>query len=230
MEPSTVIEGRDIVRTFADGTRRIEVLRGASLSLAAGQIGALLGRSGSGKSTLLQMLGLLAAPDAGTVRISGRDTKGMSSRQRAKVRAKDLGFVFQASNLLPQHNALNNVVLPFLGSPSEGRARATLLLEDLGLGDRTEHRPDQLSGGEQQRVALARAMINEPVVILADEPTGSLDATNEHALLDVLRALAARGTAVLLITHSESVAATAAVRWSLDDGRVTGSEIGSEFR
>lgn len=220
MTPTPVIEARGLQLTYDSGPTRVEALRDVSLTLRSGQVGALLGRSGSGKTSLLQVLGLLARPDAGTVLIRGCDTTGWSPRERAEARGADLGFVFQSANLLPQHNALVNVMLAWRGPAAIGRARALSLLDGLGLGDRVGHRPDQLSGGEQQRVAVARALINDPIAVLADEPTGALDVETEQVLLDTLVALAASGTAVLIITHSSVVAARAGVRWALDSGRI----------
>lgn len=215
-----VIAARHVDHHFGTGPRRIDVLRDVSVEVRAGQFAALVGRSGSGKTTLLQILGLLATPAAGEVVIGGRAVTGLSSRSLAALRREMLGFVFQAGNLLPQHDALTNVLLPWAGATGPGRERALELLEQFGIADRARHRPDQLSGGEQQRVALARALVNRPRVVLADEPTGSLDADNERSLLGLLRAMADADTAVLVITHSPTVAAAADTTWSLVDGRV----------
>lgn len=210
-----VLAGRDISHSYGAGTSRTEVLRDVSLAVHAGEFAALVGRSGSGKTTLLQILGLLAAPSAGEVLIDGTSVAGASGKTLARLRRDTLGFVFQAGNLLPQHDAVSNVMLPWAGQSSEGRRRAMELLERFGVADRAHHRPDQLSGGEQQRVALARALVNRPPIILADEPTGSLDADNERLLLRLLRELTDDGTAVLVITHSPTVAAATDTSWSL---------------
>lgn len=215
-----VLAGRHIEQSYGVGARRIEVLRDVSLAVHAGEFAALVGRSGSGKTTLLQILGLLATPTAGEVLIDGTSVRGESARRLARLRRDTLGFVFQAGNLLPQHDALSNVMLPS-AQPGGSRARAMELLERFGMADRAHHRPDQLSGGEQQRVALARALVNRPRIVLADEPTGSLDVDNERALLGLLRALADDGTAVLVITHNPAVAAATDITWSLADGRLT---------
>lgn len=219
MNAEAVVEARGLVATYPDGHRRTEVLSGASLVLEAGQVAALVGRSGSGKSTFLHLLGLLTRPASGSVRIQGRAAETLHDRERARLRGQAIGFVFQAANLLPQHSALNNVVLPWQGASGQGIGRARGLLDSFGLAGRLHHRPDQLSGGEQQRVALARALVNRPAVLLADEPTGALDSENERALLDELRTLAAQGTAVLIVTHSQLVASYADVRWTLEGGR-----------
>ncbi|MCW2643288.1 MAG: putative oligopeptide transporter, ATP-binding protein, partial [Dactylosporangium sp.] len=166
-------------------------------------------RSGSGKTTLLQIVGLLMPPDSGSVLIDGRDAWGLSDNDRTELRRSSLGFVFQAFNLLPQHTALRNVTLPHRGSARTGTAKARELLERVGLAARAIHRPNELSAGEQQRVALARALINDPLNVLADEPTGNLDAANERVMLTLFREIADEGRAVLLVTHSEAVAASA---------------------
>ncbi|WP_063774099.1 ABC transporter ATP-binding protein [Streptacidiphilus rugosus] len=223
MEHSTMppLQARGISKSFTLHQRRIDAVREANLSLAAGEVTALVGRSGSGKTTLLQVIGLLTPPDAGEVLIAGNDAWSLSGDARADLRARTLGFVFQSFNLLPQHSAVLNVALPFRGPRRVGLQRAGQLLERVGLADRATHHPSQLSAGEQQRVALARALVNDPQALLADEPTGNLDAANEEQLLDLFRELAAEGRAVLLITHSDTVAARADRVFRMVDGAPT---------
>ncbi|GIE83115.1 macrolide ABC transporter ATP-binding protein [Actinoplanes philippinensis] len=212
------LQVRDVHKSFALHGERIDVLRGADLSLAAGKVTALVGRSGSGKTTLLQIAGLLAGADRGSVRISGRDVHELSDNRRADLRRRSLGFVFQAFNLLPQHTAAKNVALPHLGGGRDAARRAHELLGRVGLGARAGHRPGELSAGEQQRVAVARALVNDPVVVLADEPTGNLDADSEAAVLALFREIARDGRGVLLVTHSEAVCRSADVVIRMSDG------------
>ncbi len=183
----------------------LQVLRGVDLSVAPGEVVALLGSSGAGKTTLLHLLGTLDKPDQGTVRFEGQDLFRLSERQRARFRNERLGFVFQFHHLLDEFTALENVAMPayIRGlSTAEANRKATVLLDRLGLSARLTHRPQELSGGEQQRVAVARALVNEPRLILADEPTGNLDAANAHGLFSLLVELAAeRGVACLVATH-----------------------------
>lgn len=199
---------------------RIDVLSGVSLDVHSGRISALTGRSGSGKSTLLHVLGLLTPPDSGRILLDGQDVTGLRDARLADLRRHELGFVFQSSNLLPQHSALDNVVLPAALRRAAALRRGRELLERVGLAERAEHRPGELSGGEQQRVALARALVNDPRVLLADEPTGSLDGHSEQLLLGLFRELADEGRAVVIVTHDRSVAAVADVVSHLADGRL----------
>ncbi|WP_406496490.1 ABC transporter ATP-binding protein [Streptomyces sp. NBC_00846] len=196
------------------------MLQDVCLSVNAGEVTALVGHSGSGKSTLMHVLGLLTEPDSGQVLIEGKDTAGLSDGERADLRRDRIGFVFQSYNLLPQHSALRNVALPWSGRLREGNARAAELLGRVGLAERAGHRPGELSGGEQQRVALARALINDPRVILADEPTGNLDTDSEQLLLGLFRELADEGRAVLLVTHNSVVSDFADTVHRLADGKL----------
>ena len=205
-----VLVVEDLRRTFYQGGEAIEVLRGVDLRIAPGEIVALLGPSGSGKSTLLQAVGLLEGGFQGAISIDGTRVEKLSNNDRTRVRREKLGFVYQFHHLLPDFNALENVVLPqlILGRPTAAaEERASGLLGDLGLGQRLTHRPSQLSGGEQQRVAVARALANEPVLVLADEPTGNLDeATAQKVLAEFLRLVRARGSAALVATHNQELA------------------------
>ena len=207
---SEILEVRDLRRSFVQGGVTIEVLRGVDLTVARGEIVALLGPSGSGKSTMLQAVGLLEGGFSGAITIDGQRVETLDAAARTAVRRDRLGFVYQFHHLLPDFSAAENVVLPQLirgARPTAARDRAKLLLSDLGLADRLDHRPAQLSGGEQQRVAVARALANEPVLVLADEPTGNLDeATAAKVLAEFVRLVRARGSAALVATHNIALA------------------------
>jgi lipoprotein-releasing system ATP-binding protein len=202
---------RDIRRTFVQGDRRLEVLRGVTLDLQAGEIVALVGQSGSGKSTLLHIAGLLEHPDGGDVVLDGKGAGKLGDGARTALRRRFLGFVYQYHHLLPEFSALENVMLPQMLnglSRSESRVRANDLLTMVGLKERAEHRPGRLSGGEQQRVAIARAVANAPRVLLADEPTGNLDASTAETVFRQLLALVREtGMAALIATHNPELAA-----------------------
>lgn len=218
-----VIDG--IERRFEQGPRALNVLQGASLTLAAGEVVALVGPSGSGKSSLLHIVGLLEKPDGGTISLGGAVIDNENDATRTALRLQHIGFVYQAHNLLPEFTAQENIALP---ARLAGRARASAMqdaliaLERLGLADRATHLPSQLSGGEQQRVAIARALANQPSLVLADEPTGSLDAAAGEKVADLLFAEAReQGTAILLATHDLDLAARADRIVRLQDGKIT---------
>lgn len=215
---------RNVVRTYHSGGGDLPVLRGVDLSIAAGEIVALVAPSGTGKSTLLHLAGLLERPDGGTVLIEGRDSGALSDTGRTTIRRDTIGFVYQFHHLLGEFSAEENVMLPQMiaGKPrSDARRRARMLLEGLGLGERLRHLPGKLSGGEQQRVAIARALANAPRLLLADEPTGNLDVGTAaivfDQLLDVVRA---HGVAALIATHNPELAARMDRRVTLQDGHV----------
>ena len=205
-----VVKLTDLRRSFEQGGVRIDVLRGVNLEVAPGEIVALLGPSGSGKSTMLQAVGLLEGGFEGTIAIAGTDASSLDGDARTTLRRNTLGFVYQFHHLLPDFNAIENVILPQLvaGKPrEEARARAEELLSALGLAARLDHRPSQLSGGEQQRVAVARALANKPLLVLADEPTGNLDEhTADKVLAEFLRLVRDEGSAALVATHNERLA------------------------
>ena len=205
-----VLETRGLARSFRQGEEIIHVLRGVNLSVAPGEIVALLGPSGSGKSTLLQAVGLLEGGFEGSIRIAGKEASKLDAHGRTVVRRDSLGFVYQFHHLLPDFNATENVVLPQLVKGEEADVaalRSASLLTALGLGHRLTHRPSQLSGGEQQRVAVARALANRPALVLADEPTGNLDEhTADIVLGEFLRLVREEGTAALVATHNERLA------------------------
>ena len=208
--PIVVLELRDLVRSYRQGTREIKVLAGASATLHGGQAVALVGPSGAGKSTLLHIAGLLETPDSGEVIINGRHCAGMSDDERTGVRRADMGFVYQFHQLLAEFSALENVAIPQMiqgRSRHEAGERARALLTGLGLGARVDHRPAELSGGEQQRTAIARAIANSPKLLLADEPTGNLDPTTSESVFSELIALIERtGVAALIATHNIELA------------------------
>jgi lipoprotein-releasing system ATP-binding protein len=213
-----------VVRRFRTGDGTLEVLRGVDLTVAAGEIVALVAPSGAGKSTLLHIAGLLEKADAGEVRVAGRSTAEMNEAARTAARGQAIGFVYQFHHLLPEFSALENVVMPqmILGkSRAAAEVRAKALLGQLGLGQRLSHRPARLSGGEQQRVAIARALANEPAVLLADEPTGNLDAaTAEVVFGELLGLVRGHRTAALVATHNPELAARMDRTVTLRDGKV----------
>ncbi|WP_225007466.1 ABC transporter ATP-binding protein [Novosphingobium percolationis] len=205
-----VVRLQNLRRSFTQGGVTIDVLRGVNLEIRPGEIVALLGPSGSGKSTLLQAVGLLEGGFEGLIEIAGTNASALSGDARTTLRRDHLGFVYQFHHLLPDFNAIENVVLPQMVASkpaAEARVRATELLTALGLGHRLEHRPNQLSGGEQQRVAVARALANRPELVLADEPTGNLDeATADRVLEELLKLVRGEGSAALIATHNERLA------------------------
>ena len=202
----------------------LETLHGVTLHIRQGEYAAIVGPSGSGKSTLMNILGCLDAPTSGSYRLHGRDVSTLSPAELARVRGEEIGFVFQGFQLLPRLTAVENVALPLLlcGMPPARRLeRASLLLRQVGLGDRLHHRPSQLSGGQQQRVAVARALARDPAVLLADEPTGNLDAAATGEVLALLEALNRQGRTVVLITHDAQVARRAGRQLCISGGRLT---------
>ncbi|MBT3373527.1 MAG: ABC transporter ATP-binding protein [Rhodospirillaceae bacterium] len=210
MSDDGVLRITGLARAFVQGGRRLEVLRGLDLTIEVGEAVALMGPSGSGKSTLLHAAGLLEEPDAGDIMIAGQNCAAMNDGQRTAMRRDHVGFVYQFHHLLPEFTALENVLMPMRLAKlpaDEASARAEQLLAELGLADRLGHAPGQLSGGEQQRVAIARALANQPVLLLADEPTGNLDqATAEMVLSELLSIVRGRGLGMLVATHDPLVA------------------------
>ncbi|MBU8877140.1 ABC transporter ATP-binding protein [Reyranella sp. MMS21-HV4-11] len=221
-EPTKPLSLQGIRRTFVQGDRRLDVLRGVSVDLHPGEIVAMVGQSGSGKSTLLHIAGLLERPDEGEVVVDGKATVRMADRDRTRLRRQYLGFVYQYHHLLPEFSAVENVMLPQMlngVSRAAARKRATELLGLVRLGDRLDHRPGRLSGGEQQRVAIARAVANAPRVLLADEPTGNLDSATAEAVFQQLLALVREtGMAALVATHNPELAARMDRTVHLKDG------------
>ena len=228
-KPSPVLRLERLERAYTQGNRRIEVLKGASASFFPGETVALLGPSGAGKSTLLHIAGLLERPDGGQVLINGVDCGRLSDNEQTRMRRMEVGFVYQFHHLLPEFSALENVVLPqlILGlGRKEADARAKDLLSSLGLAERWDHRPAQLSGGEQQRVAIARAVANGPKVLLADEPTGNLDPpTAERVFEQLLKLVRQSGVAAVVATHNLDLAARMNRTLRLMDGILLEEEV-----
>ena len=220
---------QDLQRAYAQGSRIIEVLKGATASLYAGETVALLGPSGAGKSTLLHIAGLLERPDGGAVVINGVDCVKLGDSESTRMRRSEIGFVYQFHHLLPEFSALENIVLPqlILGlSRAEAEERATQLLDSLGISERGDHRPAQLSGGEQQRVAIARAVANGPRLLLADEPTGNLDPpTAERVFEQLLSLVRQSGVAALIATHNLELAARMDRTLRLKEGHLVEEQV-----
>jgi putative ABC transport system ATP-binding protein len=217
-----LIEVRNAQKVIQNGTRRVEILKGVSLTIPAGQFVAIVGASGSGKSTLLGLLAGLDSPSSGEIWLDGIPIHNLEEAQLASVRGSKIGFVFQSYQLIPTLTALENVLLPFeLNASGSGLDKARALLKSVGLAERMDHYPVQLSGGEQQRVALARAFVVEPPIVMADEPTGNLDSTNGRLVLDLLLDRNKRaGTTLVLVTHDAEVAAMADRKIVLRDGQI----------
>ena len=224
-----ILEARSLSKTIDTGTHRVEILRGIDFSVPAGQFVAIMGASGSGKSTLLGLLAGLDSATSGTILLDGIDITGLNEDKLAVVRGRKIGFVFQSYQLIPTLTAEENVLLPHElggGDVKSGIARARELLDEVGLRDRLDHYPVQLSGGEQQRVALARAFMVKPPILMADEPTGNLDSVNGSHVLDLLISLNQReGTTLVLVTHDRALASRADRIVTLRDGQIVADEM-----
>lgn len=203
-----VVEATDLTKIYQMGEIEVHALRGLSIKIERGEVVAIVGPSGSGKSTLMNMIGCLDRPTSGDYLLDGESVAEMSDDQLAGIRNRKVGFVFQSFNLLPRQTALANVELPLRYAMSNNRkAQATAALESVGLGDRIKHRPNEMSGGQQQRVAIARALVNNPAIVMADEPTGNLDTTSGEAVMQLLLDLnKERGMTVIIVTHDPEIA------------------------
>ena len=218
--PESILAVRGLCKEVQDASGKLAILRDISFALGAGQTVAIVGASGSGKSTLLGILAGLDTPSSGTVQLAGQDLFALDEDQRAALRARHVGFVFQSFQLMPNLTALENVMLPLeLAGVPDARAQATVMLQRVGLGERLQHRPKVLSGGEQQRVALARAFVVQPDLLLADEPTGSLDHATGAAIMDLMFALnREQGTTLVLVTHDRGLAERCERRLTIEAG------------
>jgi putative ABC transport system ATP-binding protein len=218
-----VIHVIDLVREYQMGAERVQALRGVSLEIRRNEYLAIMGPSGSGKSTMMNMLGCLDTPTSGEYWLAGQEVSRMSDDALARIRNREIGFVFQTFNLLPRATALHNVELPLVYAGIGGRERrdrAARALERVGLGNRMDHKPNELSGGQRQRVAIARALVNEPAILLADEPTGNLDSTTSADVMRVFDLLQAQGQTIVVVTHEADIASHADRVVTLRDGRI----------
>jgi len=225
--PDIVILTHSLTREYVMGTEVVHALRGVDIQIKKNEYVACMGPSGSGKSTLMNLIGCLDTPTAGEYWLNGQKVSDLADDELARIRNKEIGFVFQTFNLLPRADALHNVELPLIYAglgAKERRQRAARALERVGLGDRMDHRPNELSGGQRQRVAIARALVNEPSILLADEPTGNLDSATGSEIMGLFRELHDTGQTIVLVTHEHDIAAHARRQIHLLDGRVERDE------
>jgi putative ABC transport system ATP-binding protein len=225
--PGSVLELRGIHQLYGTGDAQVHALRGIDLSVAAGEYLAIMGPSGSGKSTLMNLLGCLDVASSGTYRLAGNDVNELDEKELARVRNREIGFIFQSFNLVPRMTAQQNTELPLAYGGvkyAERKRRALEALEMVGLSNRADHRPQQLSGGQQQRVAIARALVTNPTLLLADEPTGNLDSESTHEILAIFDQLAAQGRTIVIITHEDNVGERAHRIVHVKDGLITSDE------
>ena len=221
--PNVIILTHKLTREYDMGSELVRALRGVSVQIHKNEYVAVMGPSGSGKSTLMNLIGCLDTPTSGEYWLNGQKVSDLVDDELARIRNKEIGFVFQTFNLLPRADALHNVELPLIYaglSSRNRRERAAHALERVGLGDRMDHKPNELSGGQRQRVAIARALVNEPSILLADEPTGNLDSTTSSEIMNVFAQLHGQGQTVVMVTHEQDIAAHAARVITLRDGVV----------
>jgi putative ABC transport system ATP-binding protein len=224
---TSIIELSDVHRTYDMGREKVRALDGVSMKVERGEYLAVMGPSGSGKSTLMNIIGCLDTPTEGSYRLQGREIASMDDDMLAEVRNGEIGFIFQTFNLLPRADALGNVELPLLYSGARGEertSRAERALQAVGLADRKHHKPNEMSGGQRQRVAIARALVNDPAILLADEPTGNLDSATGAEIMDLFDRLHDAGNTIILVTHEEDLARRTARIVRLRDGRIVSSQ------
>jgi putative ABC transport system ATP-binding protein len=222
---SGIIEAKDLTKIYRRGREEIYALRNVDFHVEKGEFVSIIGPSGSGKTALLNMLGCLDTPTSGSLKLNGAETTGMNGSNLVKLRRENIGFVFQQFYLMPTLSARENIELPLLFSRKKGnRKRIDEVLQMVGLADRGDHLPGQLSGGEMQRVAIGRAVINDPMIILADEPTGNLDSATSQMILDLFRDLNRKGLTLVLVTHNLDLARQAQKMYTLRDGQIVGCE------
>jgi len=227
MEERPIIQACGLRKVYGMGDIQVAALDGVDIEIARGEFVAVMGSSGSGKSTLMNILGCLDRPTEGTYLLDGRDVSNLNRTQLAAIRSRQIGFIFQAYNLLARTTAIKNVMLPTLYQGRDGKlnadeqeARAAAALQAVGLGDRMHHQPHELSGGQQQRVAIARALVNDPLILLADEPTGNLDTHSGYEIMSVLHDLHGRGRTIVMVTHEHELAGQAGRIILMRDGRI----------
>ncbi|KPM48237.1 ABC transporter ATP-binding protein [Jiulongibacter sediminis] len=218
-----IIETKDIAKRYVMGTEVVDALKSISISINKGEYVAFMGPSGSGKSTLMNIIGCLDSPTGGSYVLNGKDVSDMTENELAEIRNKEIGFVFQTFNLLPRISSRDNVALPLIYagfSKSERTDKAQKVLESVGLGDRSTHRPNELSGGQRQRVAVARALVNNPSILLADEPTGNLDTKTSYEIMELFEEIHSGGNTIIMVTHEEDIAQYAHRIIRLRDGLI----------
>ncbi|MBK6397352.1 MAG: ABC transporter ATP-binding protein [Bacteroidetes bacterium] len=223
MTSKALLELKGIAKKYTIGTENVNALRSIDLSIFKGEYVALMGPSGSGKSTLMNIIGCLDTPSAGTYYLNGNEVSTMSDNDLAEIRNKEIGFIFQTFNLVPRSNALDNVALPLVYagiSKADRNERATKALTDVGLQDRMTHKPNELSGGQRQRVAVARALVNNPSIILADEPTGNLDSKTSEEIMNLFEDIHKNGNTIIVVTHEEDIARHAHRIVRIKDGMI----------